>query len=178
MDFFVESWVISWVIFSKKALIDLPLPLAKDVLPDLATKETLSMLNEYERKISGKGTVRGEKGTKKKFPLFILNEDMDDFSKIVEQVENSGLLIDDNTERVKKKIKKQEGWFLGAMAAPMAAPLIAPMVSSLIQPMNYSLVNPLKRKGVMKKGKNICAVFGKKKLTFIKIQEASRLKVH
>ena len=31
---------------------------------------------------------------------------MDDFNKIVEQVENPGLLIDDATERVKKKIKK------------------------------------------------------------------------
>ena len=57
----------------KKALIDLAVPLAKDVLPKLATKATLFILDKVERNISGKGAVRAENG----FTLFILNEDMD-----------------------------------------------------------------------------------------------------
>ena len=57
----------------KKALIDLAVPLAKDVLPKLAIKATLFILDKVERNISGKGAVRAENG----FTLFILNEDMD-----------------------------------------------------------------------------------------------------
>ena len=54
----------------EKALIDL----AKDTLPKLATNATSSLLDSFERNISGKGTVRA----RKKFTLFILNEDIDD----------------------------------------------------------------------------------------------------
>ena len=46
----------------KKALIDLAVPLAKDVLPNLATETTSSVLDKFERKISVKGEVRAEKG--------------------------------------------------------------------------------------------------------------------
>ena len=34
----------------KKELLDLAVPLAKNVLPKLATKATLSVLDEFERK--------------------------------------------------------------------------------------------------------------------------------
>ena len=66
---------------------------------------------------------------------------MDDIIKIVESLEKSRLLIDGANETVKHEIKKQEGRFLPAMMAPMAASLIAPMVSSLIQPIAFSLIN-------------------------------------
>ena len=58
----------------KKVLLDLAIPLAKDVMPKLATKATSSLLNKYERKISERGAVR----TGKIFTLFISNEDMGD----------------------------------------------------------------------------------------------------
>ena len=57
----------------KKALLDLAVPLTKDVLPKLATKATSSVLDEVERKMSGRGAVRAGKG----FILFISNEDME-----------------------------------------------------------------------------------------------------
>ena len=57
----------------KKELLDLAFPLAKDVLPKLATKSNSSVLNKFERKISGQGGVR----TGKWFTLFIPNQDMD-----------------------------------------------------------------------------------------------------
>ena len=65
----------------KKALLDLAVPLAKDVLPKLAGEVTLSVLDKFNRKRAGKG-----------FTSFISNEDMDDFIKIVESLEKSGLL--------------------------------------------------------------------------------------
>ena len=63
-------------------MLDLNVLLAKDVLPKLATKTTSSVLDKLERKISGKGAVRAEKG----FTLFISNEDVDDIFKIVESL--------------------------------------------------------------------------------------------
>ena len=45
------------------------------------------------------------------------------------------------------KCKKQEGGFLSAMMAPMAAPLIVLGVSSLIQTIASSLINSITGRG-------------------------------
>ena len=82
-----------------------------------------------ERKISGKGAVRAGKG----FTLFISNEDMNDIIKIIKSLKDSGLLIDGVTETVKNEIKKQEGGFLGALLAPLAASLVQPVISSVVE---------------------------------------------
>ena len=50
----------------KKVLLDLAVPLAKDVLPKLATKVTLCALDKFERKVSRKGARRAGRG----FTLF------------------------------------------------------------------------------------------------------------
>ena len=71
---------------------------------------------------SGVGVMR----PRKRFTLFVSNEDMDYIIKIVASLEKSGLLIDGATETVKHEIKKQKGAFIGAIMAPMAASLIAP----------------------------------------------------
>ena len=127
----------------KKVLLDLLVPLVKDVLPNLATKATSSVLDKFERKTSGKGAVRAERG----FTLFISNENMDDIIKIVESLERLSQLIDGATETVKHEIKNQEDRFRGAMMAPMAASLIAPMASSLMQPVSSSLASAISGKG-------------------------------
>ena len=54
---------------SKKVLLDLAVPLAKDVLPILAIKVTSSVLDKFERKISRQVAARKGKG----FILFISN---------------------------------------------------------------------------------------------------------
>ena len=81
----------------KKELLDLAFPLAKDVLPKLATKPNSSVLNKFKRKISGQGGVR----TGKWFTLFIPNQDMDII--IIEITRKSGLLTDGATETVKQR---------------------------------------------------------------------------
>ena len=53
--------------------------------------------NKFDRKISGEGAVRAGKV----FDLFISNEDMNDFIKMIKSLEDSGLLIDGVTETVK-----------------------------------------------------------------------------
>ena len=120
--------------------------MAKDVLPKLATKATSFVLDKFERKISGQEAVKAGKG----FILFISNEDFDDIIKIVESLEKSDLLIDGATETVKNEIKKQEGGFLSAMMAPMAASLISPMASLLIQPATSSMINSINGKTAMR----------------------------
>ena len=66
--------------------------------------------------------------------------------KIVESLEEPGLLIDGVTEAVKHEIKKQEGGLLWTMIAPMAVSLIAPMAFSVIQPVVSSLINAVTEK--------------------------------
>ena len=71
-------------------------------LPKSATKVSSSVLDKFERKISGTSAVRARKA----FTLFVSNEDMNDIIEIVESLENSGLLIDGTSETVKHEIKK------------------------------------------------------------------------
>ena len=112
----------------KVALMKFATPLAKNILPQLATGARSSVIDNFERKTrgnwAGTGAVRVEKG----FTLFSLNEDMKNIIRITKSLEKSGLLIDGAAETVKLGIKKQEGRFLGASIAPMTASLIAAMV--------------------------------------------------
>ena len=75
---------------------------------------------------------------------------MDDIIKIVESLENSGLLIDGASETVKHEIKKQDGQFLPAMMALMTASLIASLASELIQLVASSLTNVKTWKGAIR----------------------------
>ena len=45
----------------KKALTNIAIPLARDNLPGFVSNLTSSTINKFERKISGKGTVRAGK---------------------------------------------------------------------------------------------------------------------
>ena len=58
---------------------------------------------------------------------------MNDFIKMSKLLENSGVLIDRVTETVKHKMKKQEGKFLGAILAPLAASLVQLVISSVVR---------------------------------------------
>ena len=46
---------------------------------------------------------------------------MNDIMKIIKSLDDSGVLIDEVTETVKDKIKKQEKGFIGALLASLAA---------------------------------------------------------
>ena len=93
----------------KKALTNVAFPLARENLPGLVSNLTSSAINKFAKKVSGKGAVRAGKG----FTLFILNEDINNISIIIESLEDSGVLIDGVTETVKdeiKKTRKQISW--------------------------------------------------------------------
>ena len=63
----------------KEDLADVAIPLAKDILPGLASNLTSNATNKFERKITGKVAVR----TGKRFTLFLLNENMNDIIRII-----------------------------------------------------------------------------------------------
>ena len=54
--------------------MNLAVPLAKDVLPKLATKATLSIFDKFKKRISGRQATRTGKGIN----LFILHENKDE----------------------------------------------------------------------------------------------------
>ena len=58
---------------------------------------------------------------------------MNDIIKIIKSLEDSGVLIDGVTETVKYEEKKQEGKFLGALLATLAASVVRPMISSVVK---------------------------------------------
>ena len=58
---------------------------------------------------------------------------MNDIIKIIKSLEDLGVLIDGITEAIKHEIKKQEGRFLGALLAPLAASLVQPVISSVVK---------------------------------------------
>ena len=78
--------------------------MATDFLPKLVTKAASSAIDKFQRKASRRGAVTAGKG----FTLLISNKDMGSIIKVVESLENSGLLIDGATETVKYEIKKQK----------------------------------------------------------------------
>ena len=73
------SWLAS---VDKNALINVAIPLARDTLPGLVSNLTSNAVNQFERKISGKGALRTDRG----FTWFISNEDMNDIIKIIKSL--------------------------------------------------------------------------------------------
>lgn len=82
--------------------------MTKNILPRLATKATLSVLDKLERKISQKGVVRARKG----FTLLISNVHMDDITRIIISLQDSVLITDGATGTVSMKKKNGRVNFL------------------------------------------------------------------
>ena len=92
----------------QKVLLDIAISLAKDGLPKLAFRAALSVIDNIKRKISEEGAIRAGKRS----CLVYLNEVMDDITRIIESLENPGL-IDGATMIESKKYKNKNVDFLG-----------------------------------------------------------------
>ena len=77
---------------------------------------------------AGARNIRAGKG----FTLFVSNENVDDMIRIISSLQNSGLLIDGVTDKVKDEIKKQEGRDLVGLMAPMADSLVVSSAFSML----------------------------------------------
>ena len=101
-------------------LIKVALPLAKNVLAPLGlTAAMFAIDGSIERKIHGSGATKGA-GVK----LIIEQEDMNDIIKIIEALENSGILLKEVSKTIENETKKQRGGFLSMLLGTLGASLL------------------------------------------------------
>ena len=61
--------------------------------------------------------------------LIVSNDDMQDLLKIVNSLEDSGILLDGITETVKNEVKEQEGSFLSMLLVTLGASLLGDLLT-------------------------------------------------
>ena len=88
--------VLGQLVWGKKVLTNVVIPLARDKLPGLSSNVTSNEINKF-----------GRKRIEKEFTLLISNEDVNEIIKIIKSLEDSTVLIDGLTESVKNEIKKK-----------------------------------------------------------------------
>ena len=97
-------------------LMKLAMPLAKNVLAPLG----LSAIDgSIKKKMLGSGATT----------LIISNDKMDDILKIVQSLEDSGILLKGVSETIQHEAKKQRGGFLGMLLGTLDASLFGDVSS-------------------------------------------------
>ena len=105
--------------FLGKLLSKLALPLAKNVLAPLSLTAAMSAINgSIQKKIHGSGVK-----------LIIEQEDMNDIMKIIEALENSGILLKGVTKTIENETKEQKGGFLSMLLGTLGASLLGNLLS-------------------------------------------------
>ena len=74
---------------------------------------------------SGSGSGANNSAT----TLIIANEDMDDIMKIIEALENSGILLNGVTKTIKNETKEKKGGFLSMLLSTLGASLLGYLLS-------------------------------------------------
>ena len=101
-------------------LMKVALPLAKNVLAPLGlTAAMFAIDGSIERKIHGSGATKGA-GVK----LIIEKEDMNDIIKIIEALENSGILLKGVSKTIENETKEQREGFLSMLLGTLGASLL------------------------------------------------------
>ena len=111
-------------------LMKVATPLAKSVLAPLGLTAAMSAIDgSIQKKIHGSGVK-----------LIIEQEDMNDFMKIIEALENSSILLKGVSKTIENETKKQRGGFLSMLLGTLGASLLG---------------NLLTGKGIMRAGDGI-----------------------
>ena len=95
------------------------LPLDKNVLASLGLTAAMSAIDESIQKMIHGSRVK----------LIIEQEDMNDIMKIIEALENSGILLKGVTKTIEKEIKEQRGEFLGMLLGTLEASLLGNLLT-------------------------------------------------
>ena len=84
------------------------MPLAKNVFTPLGLTAAMSAIDGIiQKEMHGSGATSGANAT----TFVIANEDMDDIMKIIEALENSGILLKGVAKTIKNETKEQNGGF-------------------------------------------------------------------
>ena len=100
-------------------LMKVALPLAKNVLAPLGLTAAMSAIDgSIPKKIHGSGVK-----------LIIEQEEMNDIMKIIESLENSGILLKGVTKTIENETKEQKGGFLSMLLGTLGASLLGNLLS-------------------------------------------------
>ena len=95
------------------------MPLAKNVLAPLGLTAAMSAINgSIQKKIHGSG-----------IKLIIEGEDMKDIIKIIEALENSGILLKGISKTIENETKEQTGGFLSMLLGTLGASLLGNLLT-------------------------------------------------
>ena len=95
------------------------LPLAKNVLAPLGLTAAMSAIHgSTQKKIHGSG-----------LKLIIEQEDMNDIMKIIEALENSGILLKGVSKIIQNETKEQRGGFLSMFLGTLGASLLGKLLT-------------------------------------------------
>ena len=95
------------------------MPLAKNVLAPLGLTAAMSAIDvSIQKKMRGKG-----------IKLVIEQEDMNDIIKIIEALENSGILLKGVTKTIDNETKEQRGGFLSMLLGTLGTSLLGNLLS-------------------------------------------------
>ena len=101
------------------SLMKVALPLAKNVLAPLGlTAAMFAIDGSIQKKIYGSGVK-----------LIIEQEDMNDIMKIIEELENSGILLKGISKTIENETKEQRGGFLIMLLGTLGASLLGNLLS-------------------------------------------------
>ena len=101
------------------SLMKVAMPLAKNVLAPLGLTAAMSAIDgSIQKKIRGDG-----------IKLVIEQEDMNDIIKVIEALENSGILLKGGTKTIENETKKQRGGFLSMLLGTLGASLLGNLLS-------------------------------------------------
>ena len=93
-------------------LMKVAMPLAKNVLAPLGLTAAMSAIDRsIQEKMHGSGTTK----------LIIEDEDVSDIMKIIEALENSGILLKGVTKTIENETKEQKGGFLSMLLGTLGA---------------------------------------------------------
>ena len=95
------------------------MPLAKNVLAPLGLTAAMSVIDgSIQKKIRGDG-----------IKLIIEQESMNDIIKIIEALENSGILLKGVTKTIENETKEQRGGFLSMLLGTLGASLLGNLLT-------------------------------------------------
>ena len=100
-------------------LMKVALPLAKNVLAPLGLTAAMSAIDgSIQKKIHGSGVK-----------LIIEQEDMNNIMKIIDALENSGILFKGVTKTIENETKERRGGFLGVLLGTLGASLLGNLLT-------------------------------------------------
>ena len=100
-------------------LMKVAMPLAKNVLAPLGLAAAMSAIDgTIQKKIHGSGVK-----------LILKQEDMNDIMKIIEALENSGILLKGVTKTIENKTKEQRGGFLSMLLGTLGARFLGSLLT-------------------------------------------------